>query len=107
MRYCLLILFLLSPFSMLTQPAAAQEMNAQEKGILIRSITMDGFVLEDKNQFIKLFKPYRGKYLKTSDMDDILQKIQNIYAKEGYQQLVTITYQVNGHRLVFTALMTS
>jgi hemolysin activation/secretion protein len=74
---------------------------------LIKSIDMEGFVLQDKDQFVKLFKPYRNKYLTTADMDGILQQIQVIYEKEGYQQLVTITYHVDKHRLLFTALMTS
>jgi len=40
-------------------------------------------------------------------MDGILQQIQVMYEKEGYQQLVTITYHVDKHHLLFTALMTS
>ena len=64
-------------------------------------------MLGDKDQFIKLFKPYRNKYLTSADMDAILQKIQVMYERDGYQQLVSISYQVIKHRLVFTALMTS
>jgi len=74
---------------------------------LSRDIQMDGFVLQNKEQFIKLFKLYRNKYLTTDDMNLILQKIQGIYEREGYQELVNINYQVIKHRLVFTALMTS
>ena len=70
-------------------------------------VVFEGFVLGDKDRFVNLFKPYRNKYLKTADMDDILQKIRIIYEREGYQQLVSITYKVVKHKLIFTALMTS
>ena len=74
---------------------------------MIRNIDIDGFVLGDKSRFVKLFKPYRNKYLTTIDMDAILQKIQAIYEQDGYRLLVSITYQVSKHRLAFTVLMTS
>ena len=64
-------------------------------------------MLGDKSRFVKLFKPYRNKYLTGTDMDTILQKIQAIYEQEGYAQLVSISYQVTKHRLVFTVLMIS
>lgn len=80
----------------------------QHDGVLIRAIELDGFVLGDKARFEKLFKPYRNRYLTQSDMDEILHKVQAIYEREGYQQLVKITYQIiKKHRLVFTALMIS
>ena len=76
------------------------------EGTFISAIELDGFVLGDKGRFEKLFKAYRNKYLTQTDMDELLQKVQAIYEREGYQQLVTITYQVvKKHRLVFTALM--
>ena len=81
--------------------------NASGGSTLIHSITMEGFLLQDKNQFVKLFKPYRNQYLSKVDMDMILQKIQDIYEQEGFQQLVSITYTVNKHRLIFTVAMTS
>ena len=80
---------------------------AQAHKTLIQNIAIEGFVLQDKNKFVKLFKPYRNKYLSTADMDEVLKKIKDIYEKEGYLQLVAITYHVIKHRLVFTALMTS
>ena len=108
MRYLILTALLF-----ISLPALAQNVNValattQPAKTLIRSITMEGFVLGDKGRFVKLFKPYRNKYLSTADMDEILQKIQIIYEREGYKQLVSITYQVvDKHRLVFTALMIS
>jgi len=107
MRYLALILLLLMPLPLSAQNAADPQASVPDTGTLIRSITMEGFELEDKNQFVKLFKHYRNKYLTKDDMDGILQKVQDIYEKEGYQQLVSISYQVIKHRLVFTALMTS
>ena len=107
MRYCVLILLLFIALPVFAQNAAAQQAVSQDKGTLIRNIVMEGFVLGDKDRFVKLFKPYRNKYLTKADMDAILLHVQIIYEREGYQQLVSITYQVIKHRLVFTALMTS
>jgi hemolysin activation/secretion protein len=107
MRYCVLILliFMLLPES--SRNAAAAQADSQAQGVLIRNISIEGFVLQDKDQFIKLFKPFRNKYMTAPDMDGILKEIQIIYEKEGYQQLVSITYHVDKHRLIFTALMTA
>ena len=85
--------------------ASAQQASLQDKATLIRSIDIEGFVLQDKNQFLKLFKPYRNKHLSKADMDAILQEIKDIYEREGYQQLVAISYQVEKHRLMYNALM--
>jgi len=107
MRNYLLILlfFIFLPVS--AQNAAATQAALKEKGTLIRSIAMEGFVLGDKNQFVKMFKPYRNKYLTAHDMDIILQEIQIVYEREGYLQLVSITYHVDKHRLIFTVSMTT
>lgn len=101
----ILLLFLSFPVSAqdVTSPTAA----VQTDRTLIHSITMDGFMLQDKNQFTKLFKPYINKYLSRSDMDMILQKVQDIYEQEGFQQLVSITYSVKKHHLTFMVSMTS
>lgn len=107
MRYAVLILLLFISLPALVQNAAAQQATSSLQSVLIHDIVMEGFVLGDKDQFVKLFKPYRNKHLNTADMDAILQQIQDIYEREGYQELVTITYKVIKHRLVFTALMTS
>jgi hemolysin activation/secretion protein len=107
MRYGVLILLLFISLSVPAGNAAAAAADPQALGTLVRNIDIEGFVLQDKNQFIKLFKPYRNKHLTTADMDGILRQIQVIYEREGYQQLVSITYHLDKHRLVFTALMTS
>jgi len=107
MRYWIFILFVLMPFSVSAQNIATPSAAVSLERILIRSITIEGFLLQDKNQFTKLFKPYRNKYLSKVDMDAILQKLQDIYEQEGFAQLVSITYAVNQHRLTFTVSMTS
>jgi hypothetical protein len=108
MRYCILIILLFIPLPVSADNVTvAPETAIQDKGTLVRNIAIEGFVLGDKDRFVKMFKPYRNKYLTTADMDAILQKIQDIYEREGYQQLVTITYHVDKHRLLFTVLMTS
>ena len=107
MRYFLMILLLFISLPVYAQNVPIVQSNPQEVRTLVRNIVIEGFALQDKEQFVKIFKPYRNKYLTTSDMDAILQKIKDIYERAGYQQLVSITYQVDRHRLVFTALMTS
>jgi len=107
MRYCFLILLLFISWPVSAQNVISQPAATQAKGSLIRNIDVEGFVLGDKSRFVKLFKPYRNKYLTGTDMDTILQKIQAIYEQEGYAQLVSISYQVTKHRLVFTVLMIS
>ena len=107
MRYGVLILFLLVSLPASSLNAAVPQVASKPQGTLIRSIVIEGFVLGDRTQFVKLFKPYRNKYLTTTDMDVILHKIQGIYEMDGYQQMVLITYKVNKHRLVFTSSMTS
>jgi hypothetical protein len=90
------------------QPAQnADNSTAKAGDPFIHDVTIEGFVLGDKGQFRKMFRPYRNKNLTKDDMDALLQKIQNIYEREGYLQLVTITYQVKKHRLVYTVSMTS
>jgi hemolysin activation/secretion protein len=107
MRYYVLISLLFISLSVPARNVLAAPADAQLQGTLVRNISIEGFVLQDKDQFIKLFKPYRNKYLTGADMDAILRQIQVIYEREGYQQLVSITYHLDKHRLVFTALMTS
>jgi len=107
MRYCVLILLFFISLPITAREVAASQAVSKPQGTLIRDIVIEGFVLGDKNQFVKLFKPYRNKHLTTADMDEILQKIQVIYEREGYLELVTISYQVTKHRLVYTALMTT
>jgi|GEM_PF-3424733 hemolysin activation/secretion protein len=107
MRQSVLIILLFASLTLSARDGAASQAAPQQQGTLISSIVIEGFVLQDKEQFTKLFKPYRNKHLTTADMDAILDQIQVIYEREGYQQLVSITYHVNKHRLIFTALMTS
>jgi len=105
MRYCILMVLLFLSVPVSAQNAPAGQIVPNDKGTLIRNIDIDGFVLQDKDQFLRLFKPYRNKHLTASDMDGILQQIKDIYEKEGYQQLVAITYHVEKRRLVYTASM--
>jgi hemolysin activation/secretion protein len=107
MRYCVLILLFFMPLSASAQNAAAPQTSIAPQSTLIKNIEIEGFVLGDKAQFVKLFKPYHNKHLTAMDMDAILQQIKDIYEREGYLELVSITYQVNKHRLIFTVLMTS
>jgi len=102
MRYYILILLLFMPLSASAQNVAAGQASLQVQGILIRNITMEGFVLDDKNQFVKLFKPYRNKHLLAKDIDAILQQLQEIYEQAGYQGLVSIEHQIKRNNLIFT-----
>ncbi len=107
MRYILLMALLFISLPALAQNASTVPTITQPEAILIRNITIEGFVLGDKSQFTKLFKPYRDKHLSSADMDVILQKIRDIYEMGGYQQLVSIAYRVDKHHLIFTVTMTS
>ena len=107
MRYYILTALLLMPLPALAQNAPASQAVLKPQAPLIRNIEIEGFVLGDKVQFVKLFKPYRNKHLTTADMDAILQQIKDIYEREGYLQLVAITYHADKHRLIFTVSMTS
>jgi Skp family chaperone for outer membrane proteins len=107
MFYWTFILLLLLSCGVSAQNVASSTAVVQADRILIHSITMDGFMLQDKNQFTKLFKPHINKYLSKTDMDMILQKVQDIYDQGGFQQLVSITYSVKKHHLTFMVAMTS
>ena len=112
MRYCLLLvlLFIALPVSAQNVPASVLKPDTHSysqaalkaKGTLIRNIVMKGFVLQDKNQFVKLFKPYRNKRLSVADIDEALQELQEIYEQAGYQGLVSIEYHVIKRNLTFT-----
>jgi hemolysin activation/secretion protein len=102
MRYCLLLLLLFISLPMSAQNVAAQQTASQAQTTLIQKITIEGFVLQDKNQFVNLFKPYRNKHLSTADIDEILQQLQEIYEQAGYQGLVSIDYHIRGRSLTFT-----
>jgi hemolysin activation/secretion protein len=122
MRYCILILllFISLPVSAQNVPAVVlkvlipdtrsdspdthsySQAASQVQKTLIQKIVIEGFVLGDKNQFVKLFKPYRNKHLSVADMDTILQELQEIYEQAGYQGLVSIEYHVIKRNLTFT-----
>jgi hemolysin activation/secretion protein len=102
MRYCVLIVLFFIPLPVSAQNVTAAQTAPQVQGTLIHNITIDGFVLGDKNQFYKLFKPYLNKHLSTVDMDAILQQIQAIYEEGGYQSLVSIVYSVKKRHLIYT-----
>ena len=84
------------------QSTASAQSVSKAQSILISSIKMEGFVLQNKNQFVELFKPYRNKHLSSADIDTILQQLQEIYEQAGYQGLVSIVYRVKRKSLVFT-----
>ena len=102
MRYFLLVFLFFASLPVLTQNVTAQQIDTTAQRSLVRDIRIEGFVLGGKDQFIKLFKPHRNKYLTTSDMDGILQQIQQIYDQAGYQALVSINYHLDRKRLTFT-----
>lgn len=105
MRYCALIVLFFITFPVLAQNTAASQAAVQAQGPLIRNIIMEGFVLDDKNQFVKLFKPYRNKHLSATDINSILQALQEIYEQAGYQGLVSIEYHVVKRNLTFTVAL--
>ena len=107
MHLILILLLLGSPLTALADSHLDMVTTVSKEGVLIHAIVLEGFVLGEQQRFNKIFKPYHNKHLTLSDMNDILKQIQMIYEREGYKELVSITYQVVKHRLVFTASMIS
>ena len=107
MFHWIFIALLFMSFPVSAQNVAPTQASPQVERTLIRSITLEGFQLENKDQFVTLFKLYRNKHLSKADMDMILQKVREIYEQEGFGQLVFVTYSVNKRRLIFTASLTS
>jgi len=104
MRYFILIILLFVSWPVSAQNAGTIQAKVQSRAF-INNIKMEGFVLGDKNQFTKLFKPYRNRYLTASDMDAILRQVQDIYDQAGYQSLVSIDYQVARKQLIYRVSM--
>ena len=90
---------------LLAIPAFAQtETNIaaqQPAAVLIRNISIEGFLLKDRKPFAQLFKYYRNKRLSQKDINGILDAIKIIYEEAGYLKLVTINYQIYKGRLTF------
>ena len=105
MRYIVLILLLFISLPVSAQNIAASQAVSQNQNVLVRNIQMEGFVLEDKNQFSKLFKPYRNKRLSSDDINSILRQLQEFYEQAGYQGLVSIEYHVSKSNLTFTVAL--
>jgi len=102
MRYCVLILLFFISSPILAQNVETSQVSIPNKGVLVNNIVIEGFVLQDKNQFVKLFKPYRNKHISSVDIDTILQQLQEMYEQAGYQGLVSMEYRIIKKRLVFT-----
>jgi len=105
MRYCILIVLLFISLPVSAQNAPFTQADVKDQGVLVHNITIQGFVLGDKDQFVKLFKPYRNKYLSADKIDAILQQLKKIYEREGYQELVSIDYQLDKRTLTFTVTL--
>src|SRR5258708_4638104 len=102
MRYYILLLLFFIPLPASAQDTNAPQALAQGQRILIQKIEIEGFVLPDRNQFVKLFKPHRNKHLSAIDIDTILQQVGGLYEQAGYQGLVSIKYHIIKRNLIFT-----
>ena len=67
--------------------------------VLVRKIMITGFVPKDRKPFESAFKPYLNKRLFPSDIDALIAEVKYLYAQEGYQELVQISYTLNRHIL--------
>ena len=99
--FFLISLFLISLPAGVGNAAASQDL-VQTQAPLVRKIEIKGFVLQDKGQFVKLFKPYRNKLLSADEINAMLQELAEIYEQAGYQGLVSIRYEVKNKVLTFT-----
>ncbi|MDE2222546.1 MAG: hypothetical protein KGK03_05685 [Candidatus Omnitrophica bacterium] len=103
MRFILLSFLLFTAVPVLAQETMpAQAAAAPSQRVLIRSISIQGFVLDDRAQFTRLFRPYRNKRLSTGDVDAVLQQLSKIYEEAGYHGLVGIKYHISKRNLIFT-----
>ena len=102
MRYVVLIVLLFISLPALAQNSAAPQAVSQEQKTLVQKIVMEGFVLKNKGQFVKLFKPCRNKYLTAADIDTLLQNLEEIYEQAGYQGLISIEHVIKKKVLTFT-----
>ncbi|MDE1920378.1 MAG: hypothetical protein KGJ09_03440 [Candidatus Omnitrophica bacterium] len=102
MRYCILLVLLLAASPVSAQNAAPVQTAMPVERTWIHNVLIKGFVLDNRGQFVKLFRPYRNKRLSSADMGDILQHLQEIYEEAGYQGLVSINYHVRKKYLIFT-----
>ena len=60
MRYGILVLLLLLSLPLIAFNVSAQQVVSQDTVVLIKNTEMAGFVLGDKSQFVKIFKPYHS-----------------------------------------------
>jgi hemolysin activation/secretion protein len=75
---------LLLSFPASAKNAPSPQAVSQAQNNLVLNIKIEGFVLDDKARFDKLFKPYRNKHLFAADIDALLQQLQEIYEQAGY-----------------------
>jgi len=103
MRYIMMMVLLV-----MSMPALAQSLPVAQtvsKGFSARNITIEGFVLGDKAQFVNLFKPYKNKYLSLSDIDTLQGQIEKIYEHAGYGGMVAIKNHFSKKSLTFTVAL--
>ena len=108
MKNMLIVFFLLSGPLAFTQTAQASEVvNADNQKTLIRKITIEGFLLQNRNKFEQLFKLYRNKYLSNENIESLLNSVEVLYEEEGYQSLIAITSSIHKHHLKINASLIS
>ena len=102
MCYCIIAMLLILSLPFSSIKVMAQQTAVVAGNPLVSNIRIEGFVLENKGQFVKLFRPYRNKHLAAADIDAIIQELQEIYEQAGYQGLISIEHHIVKRTLIFT-----
>ncbi len=90
---------------MMNKQGKAASVIAQDGHVLVRQITVDGFLLKEKSKFAKMFKKYRNKKLSTDEVNRVVDQVRSLYVEAGYENLVLLTYQIiKGQLHIFIAL---
>lgn len=71
-----------------------QPINQERPGTLVRKIVIEGFVPRDRKSFDQLFKSSLNKRLSAIDIDTLIAAVKYLYAQEGYDGLVEISYRI-------------
>lgn len=105
MSFFIIFFLVFMPLQSFAQTSLVSNTMTQGIDTLVRNVQIDGFVLQDKAQFVKLFKPYRNKRLSQKEIDIIQQSLEEIYELAGYQGLVSIDHRFKKNSLIFTVTL--
>ena len=78
----------------------SQQLAKDNNRILIRSIEIKGFVLNDRKPLDQIIKSRRNKRLSQEQIQKIIEEIKTVYLEAGYGSLVNITDTIKKNKLI-------